>query len=139
MVIIKKGTMKNVAEYLMTGLVILLLLAAALTFFAPRFGWQVDTVLSGSMEPAIPTGSVLVARPVLSDEISVGDIITFSGSGRDRFISHRVMKIEQADGIIFTTKGDANNAEDPFPVPAGNVEGKVILHIPFIGFILSFV
>jgi signal peptidase len=131
--------MKNVAEFLMTGLVILLLLTAALMFFAPRFGWQVDTVLSGSMEPAIPTGSILVLRPVPSDKIQVGDIITFSGSGRDRFITHRVTAIEQTNGIVFTTKGDANNAEDPFTVPAENVVGKVLVHIPFLGFILSFV
>ena len=123
----------------MNGLVILLLVTAALTFFAPRFGWQVDTVLSGSMEPAIPTGSILVARPVPSDEIQIGDIITFSGSGRDRFITHRVIEIEQTNGIVFTTKGDANNAKDPFSVPAEKVVGKVLVHIPFIGFIFSFV
>jgi signal peptidase I len=131
--------MKKIAEYLMTGIVIVLLLAAVLIFFAPRFGWQVDTVLSGSMEPAIPTGSILVSRTVASDSIIVGDIITFSGSGRDRFITHRVTAIDRTNGIVFTTKGDANNAEDPYPVPAENVEGKVLVHIPFLGFILSFV
>jgi len=131
--------MKNVAEYLMTGFVILLLLTATLTFFAPRFGWQVDMVLSGSMEPAISTGSILVSCPVLSDEIRVGDIITFSGSGRDRFITHRVTAIERTNGLIFTTKGDANNAEDPYRVPAENVVGKVLVQIPFLGFLLSFV
>ena len=123
----------------MTGIVIVLLLAAALIFFAPRFGWQVDTVLSGSMEPAIPTGSILVSRTVASDSINVGDIITFSGSGRDRFITHRVTAIDRTNGIVFTTKGDANNAEDPYPVPAENVVGKVLVHIPFLGFIFSFV
>jgi|APFre7841882724_1041349.scaffolds.fasta_scaffold08275_3 signal peptidase len=131
--------MKKIAEYLMTGIVIVLLLAAVLIFFAPRFGWQVDTVLSGSMEPAIPTGSILVSRTVASDSINVGDIITFSGSGRDRFITHRVTAIDRTNGIVFTTKGDANNAEDPYPVPAENVVGKVLVHIPFLGFILSFV
>ncbi len=133
------GTMKNIAEYLMTGLVILLLVTATLTFFAPRFGWQIDTVLSGSMEPAIPTGSIVVSRTVPLSEIQVGDIITFSGSGRDRFITHRVTAIGQSDGVVFTTKGDANNAGDPFFVPAENVVGKVILHIPFLGFVFSFV
>jgi signal peptidase len=131
--------MKKIAEYLMTGIVIVLLLAAALIFFAPRFGWQVDTVLSGSMEPAIPTGSILVSRTVASDSIIVGDIITFSGSGRDRFITHRVTAIDRTNGLVFTTKGDANNAEDPFTVPAENVVGKVLVHIPFLGFLFSFV
>jgi len=123
----------------MTGIVIMLLLAAALTFFAPRFGWQVDTVLSGSMEPAIPTGSILVSRTVPSDEIQVGDIITFSGSGRDRFITHRVTRIDRTNGLVYTTKGDANNVEDPFTVPAEHVVGKELVHIPFLGFLLSFV
>jgi signal peptidase len=91
------------------------------------------------MEPAIPTGSILVSRTVASDSIIVGDIITFSGSGRDRFITHRVTAIDRTNGIVFTTKGDANNAEDPYPVPAENVVGKVLVHIPFLGFILSFV
>jgi signal peptidase len=131
--------MKKIAEYLMTVIVIVLLLAAVLIFFAPRFGWQVDTVLSGSMEPAIPTGSILVSRTVASDSINVGDIITFSGSGRDRFITHRVTAIDRTNGIVFTTKGDANNGEDPFTVPGENVVGKVLVHIPFLGFLFSFV
>ena len=131
--------MKKIAEYLMTGIVIVLLLSAVLIFFAPRFGWQVDTVLSGSMEPAIPTGSILVSRPVAPDEIQVGDVITFFGPGRGRLITHRVTAIERSNGIIFTTKGDANNAEDPFTIPAEDVVGKVLVHIPFLGFILSFV
>ena len=122
----------------MTGIVIVLLLIAALIFFAPRFGWQVDTVLSGSMEPAIPTGSILVSRTVAADEIQVGDIITFSGSGRGRFITHRVTAIERTNGIFFTTKGDANNTEDPFTIPDENVVGKVLVHIPLLGFLFSF-
>lgn len=122
----------------MTGFVILLVFCAALTFFAPRFGWHIDTVLSGSMEPALPTGSILVNRPVSFNEIHVGDIITFTDSARSSFITHRVIAIDRLNGPVFTTKGDANTVEDPFAVPAENVVGKVVVQIPFLGYILNF-
>jgi len=69
--------MKKVAKNLGITLIILLMAAAAFTFLAPRFGWSVDAVFSGSMEPELKVGSVVVTRPVAPEEIRAGDIITF--------------------------------------------------------------
>jgi len=135
----KRGSSQTkAAEYLMTGLVILLLVCAAVTFLAPQFGWRVDAVMSGSMEPVIATGSILINRPVPVNEIFVGDIITFSIPAREGFITHRVIAIERINDPVFKTKGDANKVEDPFSVPTENVVGKVVAHIPYLGYMFYF-
>mgnify|MGYP001026922496 FL=1 len=69
--------MKKIAENLGLALIILLMTAAVLTFLAPRFGWRVDTVYSGSMEPELKVGGVAITRPAQAEEIRIGDIILF--------------------------------------------------------------
>ncbi|MCJ7792207.1 MAG: signal peptidase I, partial [Dehalococcoidia bacterium] len=65
--------MKKVAENFGLAFIILLMTAAVLTFLAPHFGWRVDTVYSGSMEPELKVGGVVVTRPVEAEEIRIGD------------------------------------------------------------------
>ena len=122
----------------MTAVIILLFVCAALTFIAPHFGWRVDAVMSGSMEPAIPIGSIVINRPATYQEIHVGDIITFIIPSREGFITHRVIAIEDNNEPVFQTKGDANRVEDPFTVPAENMVGMVVAHIPFLGYVFYF-
>ena len=131
--------MKKVAKNFGIALIILLMTAAALTFLAPRFGWSVDAVFSGSMEPELKVGSVVVTRPVEPEEIRAGDIITFSSPLNERLTSHRVIAVEQGSSIHFLTNGDANKDADPFVVPAQNVVGKVCLHLPYFGYVTQFV
>ncbi len=131
--------MKKAAENFGLALIILLMAAAALTFFAPRFGWSVDAVFSGSMEPELKVGGVVVTRPVEAEEIKAGDIITFYSPLNERLTSHRVIAVEEASAIYFLTKGDANGDADPLLVPAENVVGKVCLHIPWLGYAAQFV
>jgi signal peptidase len=131
--------MKKAAQNFGLGVVILLMIAAVLTFLAPRFGWRVDAVFSGSMEPELSIGSVVVTRPVEVEEIKVGDIITFYSPLDERLTSHRVIAVEEASAFYFRTNGDANEDADPFVVPAENVVGKVYLHIPYFGYVSQFV
>ena len=126
--------MKKRAENFGTALLILLMVAAVLTFLAPRFGWGVDTVLSGSMEPELKVGGVVVTRPVEPEEIKVGDILTFYSPLGEQLTSHRVIEIKEGSQLHFQTKGDANEAPDPFVVPAQNVVGKICFHIPYFGY-----
>jgi signal peptidase len=111
---------------------------ALLTLILPRVtGGASLTVLSGSMSPQIPTGSVVLVRPIEPEQIRVGDVITFQAEpGVARFVSHRVVRIERdgASGALsFVTKGDANPGEDLDPVPAGAVRGRVWFHVPYAG------
>jgi len=131
--------MKKVAKNFGIALIILLMTAAALTFLAPRFGWSVDAVFSGSMEPELKVGGVVVTRPVEPEEIRAGDIITFYSPLSERLTSHRVVAVEQTSAFHFLTKGDANGDADPALVPAQNVVGKVCLHIPYFGYITQFI
>ena len=62
----------KVAEYVGIVLVVLLMTMVVLALLAPHFGWRADTVLSGSMEPALPVGCVQVTRPVKPEGIKAG-------------------------------------------------------------------
>jgi signal peptidase len=131
--------MKKAAENFGFVVIILLMTAAALTFLAPRFGWSVDAVFSGSMEPELKVGAVVITRPVDAEEIKAGDIITFYSPLSDQLTSHRVIAAEGGSSFHFQTKGDANEDTDPFILPAENVVGKVCFHIPYFGYLAQFV
>lgn len=131
--------MKRVFENFGLAVIILLITAAALTFLAPRFGWRVDTVFSGSMEPELKVGAVVITRPVDAEEIKTGDILTFYSPLSEQLTSHRVIAVEQGSSLHFSTKGDANEDADPFTLPPENVVGKVCFHIPYLGYVAQFV
>ncbi len=90
-------------------------------------------VLSGSMEPAIPTGSIVLADKN-SEDINVGDIIAFRRG--DISVTHRVSGID--DDGNFITKGDANETKDPAPVAREQVIGKCRFMVPFLGYVASY-
>ncbi|MCD4821904.1 MAG: signal peptidase I [Methanococcoides sp.] len=131
--------MGKLLESIGTFLLVLLLVIALFTFMAPNFGWSLDAVRSGSMEPEISTGDLVVTKPVSTDEIKVGDIITFSSPSNKRITTHRVMAVEKTSPLQFQTKGDANEDADPYMVPAKNVVGKVCLKIPYFGYVSQFI
>ena len=131
--------MKKVAENLGLAFIIMLMAAAVLTVLAPRLGWSVDAVLSGSMEPQLKVGGVVITRPADASEIEAGDIITFYSPLSEQLTSHRVIAVEHGSSPHFRTKGDANEDADPFTVPADKVVGKVCFHIPYFGYATQFV
>lgn len=144
----KSGRLIKTAGNILT--VFLLLLLVSLSFFLVQsritggtptvFGYQVYVVLSGSMSPAFNTGSIIFVKPTLAEQVAVGDIITFSSPGdAERLTTHRVVDINRGDRISFVTRGDANNVNDPNPVAAENLVGRVTGSIPLIGYLLSFV
>ena len=90
-------------------------------------------VLSGSMEPTIPIGSVVLAGKGDTD-IHAGDIIAFHKG--DISVTHRVSGIDE-DGN-FITKGDANETKDSAPVAREQVIGKCLYTIPFLGYVASY-
>ena len=98
------------------------------------FGIRPYVVLSGSMEPEIKTGSiVLVNQNVKFSEVEEGDVITFRSG--EAMVTHRVYKI---DGDHIITKGDANNTTDGGFVTASTFIGKDIRTIPKLGYFASF-
>lgn len=111
--------------------VALLLLASLFPF---ENWYQVKVVLSGSMEPAIHTGSVVVIKPEPSYQ--VGDVITFGVDNRERIpVTHRIIGRE---GNRFVTQGDANDNIDPGTVAPREIIGAVQFSVPYLGYVLEF-
>jgi len=128
----------KVAEYVGIFLVILLMTLVVLALLAPHLGWRVDTVLSGSMEPALPVGCVQVTKPVKAEAIKVGDIITFRSPTSGKMTSHRVTAVEEGQSYQFRTKGDANEDTDPYSVPAQSVIGRVCFKVSHVGYVVEY-
>jgi len=96
-------------------------------------------VQSGSMEPAIGTGSVVFVADVPADAIEEGDVITFSDSRAGPTTTHRVIEKYQGEtSVRFRTKGDANEDPDPEPVYRDDIVGVVTLSVPLIGYLIAF-
>ncbi|QFT90560.1 Signal peptidase I W [Bacillus sp. THAF10] len=141
---------KGINFLISTVLIILILLivffivSSKLSGGGPKvFGKELLTVLSGSMEPDIKTGSIIAITPAENpDSYKVGDVITFrSNDNPNILITHRIMDVQTIDSNIhYVTKGDNNDANDITPVPSMNVVGKYAdFTIPFLGYILDFV
>jgi signal peptidase I len=95
------------------------------------------TVLSGSMEPALKIGSVVLVKPAA--DYSVGNTITFGPNTKTKPpTTHRIVEIKNANGSIsYMTKGDANNAPDLKEVRKNEVIGKVIFDLPYAGYVIT--
>lgn len=104
-----------------------------LWFNTGLFGVRPTLVSGVSMSPALEPGDIVITRDVSPDDVEIDDIIRFQHG--DSYIIHRVVDIEKASGTIyFITKGDANNVEDS-PVVEGQLEGKVIVIVPKVGWL----
>ncbi|MBP3700695.1 MAG: signal peptidase I [Lachnospiraceae bacterium] len=100
------------------------------------FGYQIYHITSGSMEPEIPTGSIILAKEIDPIELQPRDVIVFyGGQGADAAVTHRVVE-NQRDDRKLVTKGDANAGNDVLPVPYQNVVGRMEWSIPALGFIV---
>lgn len=102
------------------------------------FGLQIFEVLTGSMEPAYPVGSVVYVKAVGAETIHEGDAITYTmGKNSEYVMTHRVTQI-LTDEQAFVTKGDANDAEDLEPVGYERLIGKPVFCIPYLGFLSDY-
>jgi signal peptidase len=134
--------MRKVVNWIGNVLLTLVILAMAFFFLAPHFlGMNFFAIYGGSMMPTIPIGSVVAAKPAEASAIKVGDIITFrTGREADKVVTHRVVEVSNGSGAIsFRTAGDSNANPDGSAVLAENVVGKVWFHVPFLGYLSSFV
>jgi len=120
-------------------LVLLLGVAVAVVGLPVVVGGSAMTVLTQSMEPGLPPGTLVVIRPTPVDEIRVGDVITYQiSSGEAAVVSHRVVSKTYADGeLTFVTKGDNNDTADPAPVRPVQVRGTLWYSLPLLGWVNS--
>lgn len=132
-------TLKKAVENLGFAVLVLFMALAVITFIVPRFGWRIDVVLSGSMEPQLKVGSVVITRPLDVGSTNAGDIITFRSPLNGKFTTHRVISVATSPSLILRTKGDANEDADPFVVGSQSVVGKVCLNIAYLGYVTQFI
>jgi signal peptidase len=117
-----------------------LVLVAVLTVVPAVSGAHTLTVLSGSMVPTLPVGSVVVDRPVDPASLRIGDVVTYATTdqvtGAHILITHRIVAIHAGPGgETLTTRGDANDVADQRPVTLTQVRGRLWYHVPYIGLI----
>ena len=121
-------------------ILILIPLVASLCLIVPRlFGLQEFTVITGSMEPTIPVGSIVVVKPADIDGIKEGDIISYRSKYHSEVVvTHRVTEVDREARKV-TTKGDANDIEDVNPVYMNQVIGVVFYCLPRAGVFLDYI
>lgn len=111
-------------------------IASGLAMTLPRMmGFGMYNIVSPSMEPKIPVGSLIYVKNVDPAEVEEGDVIAFIDRNSS-VVAHRVVQNSQVEGE-FVTKGDANETEDPEPVQYENLDGRVVLHIPMLGGLMA--
>jgi signal peptidase len=138
----KRGILYYLGLGLSAGLLGFLLLIGALVIAVPAIsGATPMTILTSSMEPTYPPGTLIIVKPVDIDEITIGEPITFQlESGKPEVVTHRVVAISVVEGEkSFTTKGDNNAVADAVPVMPVQVRGVVWYAVPYIGFANTFI
>ncbi len=126
------------AYYILISVILALALIFIVSIFPIPGNIETKTVLSGSMEPAIKLGSVIVIKQ--SDKYEIGDIITF---GKDTKIdiptTHRIVEMREVGGVtMYKTKGDSNGDPDAKEVSEHEIIGKTLFSIPYLGYLIDF-
>ena len=135
-------TVKIIWNAITSLLVILVVIGAMLLGGVRILGYQVFTVLSGSMEPVYHTGSLIYVKDVDYRDLGEGDVITFM-LNEDTVATHRIVGVvpdeEDPSVVRYRTKGDANDAEDGALVHYKNVIGSPVFTIPYLGYVANYI
>ncbi|QYH35310.1 signal peptidase I [Salinibacterium sp. M195] len=138
-----KGVLYYLGMGISGGLFALVLLIGALVIVVPAIAGAMPlTVLTSSMEPGLPPGTLIVVKPIETNDIVRGDVITYQiESGKAGVITHRVTAItNSSDGTrTFTLQGDNNDIADELQVLPVQVQGKLWYSVPWIGYVSNFV
>ena len=106
----------------------------------PLYGAYV--IISGSMEPIIKVHDAVITKRCTEDDIKIGDVVTYRSLESAYYgilITHRVVNIEEKDGEkVFITKGDHNETIDRSPIKFSQIQGKVVMRVPKIGYLKYF-
>lgn len=129
--------LKKICGFLSTVLLIILFALAVLLIVPNLLGMKSLAVLSGSMEPGIPVGSIVYVEEIEPSALQVDDVVTYSIGG-NTMVTHRVVEVD-LDNQTLITKGDANDVVDANPVAFSQVVGKMKMHVPYLGYISIYI
>lgn len=120
------------------ALFVVLALLWSATHLAPLTGRELFIIVGGSMEPAIPVGSLVFTTPTDPLTITVGDVVTIRADN-GVVVTHRVSRVlDGADGRSFELTGDANDGPDGGLVPARAIVGTADHYLPYGGYARAF-
>lgn len=131
------STLRKIWNIATTAIVVIVLLFAVLLVGIRLFGVQVYSVISGSMEPEYPVGSLIYVKEIKPESVEVGDVITYVLADKTPS-THRVVRIDEQNKHFYT-KGDANEAEDAAPVHFNNLIGTPVFKIPYLGYVAYYI
>jgi signal peptidase I len=117
-----------------SGVVTIAVLVPRLTGATPY------VVLTGSMQPQMPPGTLVVVKPVEADEITTGTVLTYQlESGKPTVVTHRVTSVgvNGKGELRFGTKGDANKDPDARQVVPEQIKGERWYYVPYLGYVTS--
>ncbi len=105
------------------------------------FGYRSLTVLSGSMEPTLHTGDVVVVKEISPLDVKIGDVVSFRDPDDEtRIVTHRVRSIQVEEGTVrFVTKGDSNTGVEHWKVTADGTIGRVGYRVQGLGYALFWI
>jgi signal peptidase len=129
----------NVLGYLALAFCLALLGSLVTVAATNVLGYSSYVIYSGSMDPTVKVGSLLLTRPTDVEDLQVGDVITYRSPGNHTNLTHRIVNIRQQDGEwVFQTKGDASLEPDPREVILRGQVSKMALDIPYLGYVVDF-
>jgi signal peptidase len=137
----RRSVWKRVLHVFSWIVFVAVLSTAGLMLIPSLLGYDRYVIVSGSMEPAIGTGSVVYDRPVPVEELSVGDVVTFMPPPEFHQkdpVTHRIHKISRGSNGTrqFRTKGDANESVDPWTIVFdGPDQARVEHHVEKVGYV----
>ena len=137
-----RKTIKRIWNWISSILVAAVVLLAVALVGVRIVGLQPYVVLSGSMEPTYPVGSLIYVKSTDYKQLTVGDPITFLVS-EDTVATHRIIEVlpdkDDPNTIRYFTKGDANDEPDGSSVHYKNIIGKPIFSIPYLGYVSNYI
>ena len=124
----------TVVYYIGLGTIALLAVVLIFSTFPIPGNYKLFVVQSGSMQPAIKLGSIVIVKPVA--EYKKDDIISYDDKENPgNIVTHRIFEVkEEGRTASYVTKGDANNAPDPREISKREIIGKVLFSLPLIGY-----
>lgn len=132
------------ARHLLGSLALLAVLAlAAAMLLPPVLGYERYVIVSGSMTGTVDTGSIVYSKPVPSDSLQTGDVITYAppaGASPTELVTHRIASITRGPKgeRVYVTKGDANATVDPWSFTLTAPEQAVMdFHVPYVGYLVA--
>ena len=128
-------TSSKLASCVVAGLAGVLLFSTMAFLLLPRLlNWDAVVILSGSMEPSLKAGGIAyVDSSVDGGALDVGDVVTF-GREDGSVVTHRIVgRYVDSSGVRYQTMGDANSTPDRQLIEPADVQGKVVLFVPWLG------